>query len=405
MEKIFSKRILSALVFVALLCGIVSASLNPKVQLQNYSLSEAPAQPGSEVNLTLMLKSIEWDNCAERTSVQIITSYPLSVEGPDTQYLGTLCFLYPPENGTVTFTLPVDSLGQPGTYPVTVITNYEKRFSKFTESNTINVRVGGSPSFTASVASSQPADIYPGDSAQVTVVFQNGGTGRAEAVRAAFSASDGIEVKWAGSSQELGQVASHGSASSTFTIEVPKDTAPGNYSLYANLSYVSSEGNGVSAQSFAFEIPISKKAEFEASADKSAQLIAGRDAGLSISLRNMGSTEARKLKVMIRPVFPFSTDGTVRYIDSLAPGKAENLTYLIHIDKDGTPGEQIAGLLIEFEDKEGKKFSDSIDFSMMVKTRSFEESIGDYWYVGAIAGVIVIIVILKKLAGAIRRKG
>lgn len=130
-------------------------------------------------------------------------------------------------------------------------------------------------------------------------------------------------------------------------------------------------------------------------------LLAGEDRELAVSLKNTGSEEARKLKVRILPVFPFSTDGTVRYIEALAPGEEKEIVYLLHVDKDGTPGEQTAGLLINFENPEGKKFSDSIDFSLAIRPKNLGYYIGTYWYL--IAALLIVALVVKNRKGLSRR--
>lgn len=390
-----------AFAFAAMLllfAGMPFASVNPKVQLQGYELSEVPAIPGHIVNLTLHFKSVESDNCAERLSVQLAVAYPLSLQGPDTQYVDGLCFRDPDSKGTFSFLLPVDSLAQSGTYPIAVTSTYEKRFSKFSDSNTVNLRVGGLPQFVASVASSAPTDIYAGDSAAITVRIQNAGSSRVESARAKLAASNGIEVKWAGTEQEIGQIAPRGSASSTFNIEADKRLSPGNYNLYLTLNYVGEDkANGTA--SFVFNIPIKPKADFAASAQTNGTLTAGEDREVSVILNNTGTDDAKNVKVRIRPIYPFSTDGTVRYIDVLPAGQSSKLTYLIHIDKDGTPGEQLSGILIDFEDKQGKKFSDSADFAMVVRSKTTVERLYDYWYIGVFFAFILLIVIVRTIGG------
>ena len=147
-KKIFGMLMLFA---ALLLTGCAFASVNPKVQLLNYTLSEVPAQPGHTVALTLHFKSMEPDNCAEALSVQVAVSYPLSVLGSDTQYLNLFCYRDPESAGDFTFLLPVDNLATSGTYPVAVSTSYQKRFTVLTGSHTVHVQVGGAPSFNASV--------------------------------------------------------------------------------------------------------------------------------------------------------------------------------------------------------------------------------------------------------------
>jgi hypothetical protein len=382
-----------ALAMVLALSGLAFASVNPKVQLVNYSISEMPAQPGGTLVLTLHMKSMEPDNCAENVAVQLSVSYPLSLEGPDTQYIEGLCNRDPDEAGTFVFRLPIDNLATSGTYPVSVTTTYEKRFTQLSESNIVNVRVGGAPAFAASVSSSNPVDIYPGDSAQVTITFVNTGSTPVQSARAT-AVSRGVEVKWAGETQSMGQIAARGSASATFNIEAPKDLIAGDYPLGVRLEYVS-ENRSNGGSEFSFIVPVKPKADFGASAPES--LLAGQKKEVKITLSNTGSQEARKLQVRIRPLYPFSTDGTVRYVDSLAPGKSTDLTYVITVDKEATTGGQLVGLLIDFEDPQGKKFSDSTDFSLDVKKASLQEEIYAYWYLIALAAVAVVFLVSKRM--------
>ena len=377
-----------------LLAGSAFASVDPRVQLMNYTLSEAPAQPGHVLVLTLHMKSMEPDNCAQQLQVQLSVSYPLSVRGPDTQYEESLCYQDPDSAGTFTFYLPVDNLASTGTYPVMVSTSYQKAYTQLSVSNTLNVQVGGEPSFTASVISSSPVDIYPGDDAQVTVAFQNTGASSVQSSRAT-AGSSGIEVKWAGQSQDIGQIAARGSGTATFTVEAPKDLPSGNYTMGVELDYTGEDSSNGTAQ-FWFTIPVKPKPEFVASSASGA-LLPGQNALASIALSNNGSEEARKVEVTISPIYPFSTDGTVRYVESLMPGQTQNLTYLITVDKDATPGGQLLRLLINYQDPQGVKFSDTADFSMPVRYPTLEEGLVDYWY--------VILAIVAVVAFLVSRKG
>ena len=391
--KIFGMAALFALA-VLLISGTAFASINPKVQLLNYTLSEVPAQPGHTVALTLHFKSMEPDNCAESVSVGLSVPYPLSILGSDTQYLELLCFRDPDAKGEFTFLLPVDNLATSGTYPITVSTAYEKRFTKLTESNTVNLQVGGAPSFNATVISSQPVDIYAGDSAKVTVAFQNTGSSMVQSARAT-AASRGIEVKWAGKTQDIGSIAARGSATATFSIEAPKDLLAGSYPLDVVLDYTS-ENRSLGSTSFRFIVPVKPKADF-AAASASKVLVSGEKREVAITLTNTGTEEARKLKVRIKPLFPFSTDGTVRYIDSLPAGTAVNITYLLTVDKDATAGELLLGFQIDFEDLQGRQFSDTADFSLSVRALTLEDQLAGVWYAWAALALVIAYMASKRL--------
>ncbi|MFA5929859.1 MAG: NEW3 domain-containing protein [Candidatus Micrarchaeia archaeon] len=398
--KMFGTLALFALALL-LLSGSASASINPKVQLLNYTLSSVPAQPGQTLALTLHMKSMEPDNCAESVSVQVSVSYPLSVLGSDTQYLPLLCFRDADSAGDFTFLFPVDNLATSGTYPVSVSTAYEKRFTKLTESNTVNVQVGGAPSFNASVTSSTPVDIYPGDTAKVAVTFQNTGSSMVQSARATAS-SQGIAVKWAGSTQDLGSIAARASATAYFSVEAPKDMAAGSYPLDVVLAYTS-ENRSMGSTSFRFMVPISPKADF-AAASASPVLVSGEKKEVAITLSNTGSQEARKLKVRIKPLFPFSTDGTVRYIDSLPAGASTNVTYLVTVDKDATAGEQLLGFQIDFEDQQGKQMSDTADFSLSVRALTLLDQLASVWYVWVVLALVIVYLALKGMGGKKKEK-
>ena len=378
------------------LSGSAFASINPKVQLLNYTLSEVPAQPGHTLALTLHFKSMEADNCAESVSVQVSVSYPLSVLGSDTQYLSLLCFSDPDSAGDFTFLLPVNNLATSGTYPVSVATAYEKRFTKLSESNTVNVQVGGAPSFNASISSSTPVDIYAGDSAAVAVTFQNIGSSMVQSARATAS-SRGIEVKWAGMTQDVGSIAARGSATATFNIEAPKDISAGSYPLDVVLDYTS-ENKSVGSTSFEFMVPVKPKADF-AAASASRVLVSGEKKEVAITLSNTGSQEAKKLKVRIKPMFPFSTDGTVRYIDFLPAGAATNITYLVTVDKDATAGEQLLSFQIDFEDPQGKQMSDTADFSLSVRALTLGDQLAGVWYVWVVLALVIVYMASRRMMG------
>lgn len=391
-----SKLMAFALIALFAISGLGFASVNPKLQLLNATLSETPAQPGHVLALSLYIKSMESDNCAERVAVQVAVSYPLSIRGADTQYVELLCSRDPDSKGTFTFYLPVDNLATSGTYPVSVSTTYEKRFTKLSESNTVNVQVGGVPSFAASVVASSPVDIYPGDTAQVTVAFQNTGPSVAQSAFASAQ-SRGVQVKWAGQTQSIGQVAARGSANAVFSIEAPKDLQAGTYPLSVKLAYSDQYGNN-GTKDFTFDVPVKPKADFVADAS-SANLLPGQKKEVSVALTNTGRQEARKVEVRIRPIYPFSTDGTVRYIETLAPGETANLTYVITVDKDATSGEQLVGTIVNFEDPQGKKFSDTADFAMPVRMPTLVEEIFAYWYLVALGVLAVAFAVSKKMGG------
>jgi hypothetical protein len=242
------------------------------------------------------------------------------------------------------------------------------------------------------VTSASPIDIYPGDSSQVTVTFDNLGSNMVTSARA-LAFTRGLEAKWAGSDQYIGSIAGHASGKAVFTLEAPKNLKSGNYPLEVRLEYVSSnKSNGW--QEFSFTVPVKPKAEFSAEPANGA-LLPGQKKEVQLQLANTGTDEARKLQVRIKPLFPFSTDGTVRYVESLQPGEAANLTYLITVDKEAMAGGQLLSLQVDFEDKYGKKHSDSADFSMPVRMPTLVDDVLGLWYVEIPVALVVAYLLLR----------
>ncbi len=367
------------------------ASVNPNIILKNYSLSETPALPGDQIELSMHLQNIDPTTCASRASVQIVTSYPISIDGNDAQYIGDAC---PSDNITIIYKLKIDPLARTGVFPVTVLITYQKDSNSFSTTNTINLPVGGIPTFAASVASSNPVDVYAGDKASVNVIFQNLGPSQADSVIATLTAPYQVDVKWAGSTQQLGSVAPRGSATATFNIEIRKDAVPATYNLQVALSYLSENRTPIT-QTFTFPIPISKKAEFSADTN-GMNFYSGDNKAVTIRLVNSGSVEARNLKVRIMPIFPFSTDGTVRYVESLQPGQSTNMAYNIKVDSDGTAGQQVASLLISFEDPQGNKFSDTTDLPLLVVDKDVIYYISIFWPLLVLLAIIIIVFMKRR---------
>ncbi|MBI3587972.1 ATP-binding cassette domain-containing protein [Candidatus Micrarchaeota archaeon] len=152
------------------------------------------------------------------------------------------------------------------------------------------------------------------------------------------------------------------------------------------------------ASSFALDVVVKPKAEFAAIEPQDALRI-GETNYIPITLKNTGSQEARKLKISVIPVYPFSTDGTVRYVETLSPGASATLYYRIPVDKEASEGNEIVTVSVNFEDPNGKKFSDTADLSLSVKPQTISETLAGYWWAGAIALTAAFLIARRKMAG------
>jgi len=175
----------------------------------------------------------------------------------------------------------------------------------------------------------------------------------------------------------------------------------GSYPLDVVLDYTG-ENRSMGSASFSFKVPVKPKADF-AAASESPTLVSGVKKEVVIRLTNSGTDVAKNLKVRIKPLYPFSTDGTVRYVDALAPGMSANLTYVVTVDKDATSGEQLLSFLVDYEDAQGKKFSDTADFSLGVRTPTLEDTLMGVWYLW-VALALAIVYMASKRMGAAKKK-
>jgi hypothetical protein len=116
---------------------------------------------------------------------------------------------------------------------------------------------------------------------------------------------------------------------------------------------------------------------------------------IKITLKNTGTDTARKIIIRLQPMFPFSTDGSVRYIDILEPGKSSDAEFSLAFDKDGTPGNYVLDMLVDYEDEQGKSLHDTAKVSLTLKSKNiFRLVFLDYWFIWV--GVIIIVVLIRR---------
>ena len=367
------------------------AQAAPKLELVGVVQNATVVRPGDTFTVRLDYTNLETD-CAKYVDVQLSTAYPFYVKGLDTQYLAKMC----QENDSFSFPVQVDSLAQSGTYPISAMLTYQSGIIKYSDANTLGIQVSGTPDAAISVIASNPIDIYPGDTATLTLSVVDNGSAPIT-TGSLHIESVGPQIKWAGKDVQISQIQAHGSAQYSVSVEVSKDLPSGNYPLVVTLNYASDD-NVLHQSQFSFQMPVKPKAEFIANQSASSPLVTGESRKVSIVLSNTGSQEARKLKVAIRPVYPFGTDGTIRYVESLMPGQSVSLDFYVNVDKDASTGSQIVGLNMDYEDPQGKQMSDSIDLSLTVRDKTQTELAYSYWYVFAIVAVALVMFVRGMLA-------
>ena len=203
-------------------------------------------------------------------------------------------------------------------------------------------------------------------------------------------------MKWASSHNSFSSLAAKESRTAVFNTEVQKDAPAKDYPVSLEVTYLD-ENLNLQSKTFNFTFHVSKKADFEITNPGSQGLYANENGKIIRAIiKNTGTDTAHKVKVKVLPQFPFSTDGSVRYIDSLEPGKTEEVQFSIDVDKDGTPGTYGLEVLLDYEDLQGKSFEDTATMPIEVKQKGIFRLMFEYWYIIGIAVPAGIIIFKRK---------
>ena len=390
------KKFLLIFLVMSILLGSSSsyADLRPNVIVSGFDIKEG-AYAGKEFTLSVNLINAEPSSCAKSITSSVEAGYPFIMHGVITFFEGDLCY---GNKKVVEFPMKVDSTANGGFYQVKIINNYESTgYIQFSGSNVLNIFVNGSPEINANIINSEPIDIYPGDSGALTVKIENDGNFQAQSLTAVMKAEKPIEVKWSKSFSSVELLEPRQSKSAEFAVEVPKDAEAKKYQLAMEISYYD-QNRLKQARTFNFNLYVKKKAEFDASDAGSENLYANQNSRhLRFLLKNTGTDSARRIRAKILPQFPFSTDGSVRYIEFLDTAKSEPADFTVDVDKDATPGKYSLDLLVQFEDAQGKKFQDTAQVLLEVKPKGILRAVfRDYWFLWLVALAVISLVARQK---------
>lgn len=384
-------------VMMAALAALIvpaSAVAGPDIRVVDSKFSRELA-PGSQTTLTLTLVNLGSFDCAYKISPQLVVSAPLAVDGADTRLIERLC---KPNSTEVQFTIRADSNAVAATYPVSIATTYESEYrSAYTTSNTVYVTIAGSPNLKAEAVGTNPIEVYPGDAFTLTVGVDNLGNFRADGLTLTLSsASADLEVKSASATQTFASLPARASTKAMFQLHPSLKSNAGTYSLTLTARYLDQDGTP-KEQTMGLNVEVRPKARFEAAGDGSAY-IDSRNNPVTVILRNTGSQVARRVKAKLLPTYPFTTQGSVQYMEELAPGQASTLTFFADVDKEGVPGTYALDVGVQFENPEGDKFTDTIPVSVKTTTASLYTAIVErYWYVWAIIVIGAAVFVMRRM--------
>lgn len=394
--------VLAGVVALVLLSSFASALIRPDVRITDYSI-RPDLTPGGTAQLAIRLQNVGSDECAYRVSVQIAPLSPIGVKGPDTRLLEKLCRKEGAQN--VTFTLLADSSATLSNNPVTVSVSYESEYAApYATSQTATVPVRGAVRLRAQVTSSLPLDVHPGDSASVQITLENTGSAKAQSISATLEAPEGISVKANSATQVVNELSAKKGTALSFALFVPKATAAQDYALRLRVQYVDEYGKAQAAD-LPLMLAVKAKARFSAVTEDGRLFAGSNNVNVRFRLTNDGADAARKLRVKLIPQFPFSTDGSERYVAELAPGASGAAEFMVSVDKEAALGHYALRLQAVFETPQGESMQDTIDVDLTVPPKDLVTAVFlDYWFVWA--GLIILAFVMRnRIQAALSGKG
>jgi len=391
------QTLLLVIALMLFLIGLFSAqAARPNVIVSGFGITKGSAAVGKDFILSVTLTNTEPSTCAKTITSSLQVNFPFIMKGISTLAAGDLC---KNSNTVVNFPLKIDPTAIGGSYPLTISNNYETVLSEqFSSSSTINIFVNGSPDIHAYIINSEPADVYAGDTATITVNIENDGTFQAQSLTAILKADKPLEAVWSKSFYSLSLLDAKQAKTADFSIDVPKNAEAKDYNIHLEVTYL--DENLVSqTRDFTLVFYVKKKALFEISNVNHDALYQNQNSKIvQFVLKNTGTDSAYKIKAKLLPLFPFSTDGSVRYIDVLEPGKSTPIELSIDTDKNANLGTYGLDLLLDFEDAQGKTFQDTAKVSLTVQSKGFAIGVfQDYWFVWLALIVIIGLIVRKKI--------
>jgi hypothetical protein len=381
-------------------------AVQPDVLVSAYNIKSGNLAVGKDFVLSLTLTNIQPAACAQDITTNVQASFPFILDGVSTLPAANLCSGNSGASTTVNFPMKIDPTAKGGSYQLTITNNYETpTLVQFSTTNVLNLFVQGTPELNAYITNYNPIDVYPGDTATLTISLENDGSFQAQSVTATLSANSSVEVSPANSFSSFGLIDAKQSKTATFTIEIPKNAEAKNYPLNLEVQY-QDQNLAMQTKSYTLIFHVKPKASFETSDAGSDILYPNQNSRtVKLLLKNTGTNTAYNIKAKIMPQYPFSTDGSIRYVNIIEPGKSVPVEFKVDVDKDATIGSYGLDLLMNFEDAQGKSLQDTAKMSLTVASEGlFRAIFVDYWFLWVIVIAVIVLVIRKRKKSAQKKK-
>ncbi len=391
-KKIFPLTGIIACMVLFLIVIMPMASASPALSISDYNAHNPNI--GKSFDLDVELRNSGNSGATDVTITPQI-NFPFN---PDDILTSDAVDISPGNRETITLPLIVDSSASGGSYSIPLLITYSDELNvphSFTSS--VTVYVSGNAELNAHITKSNPLKIYPGNTATISVLIENDGTFEAQNINGVLSVDSPLRVMPNQNFASISSLKPKQSATADFSIEIPKDAQAQNYPVHLTLSYT--EDGNAKTKDVSLVLNVEKKALFQASnTDGSTLYPNSLGKTVDIKLTNTGTATANQIKIQLQPQFPFTTDGSIKYLDSLSQGESKDVQFVVNVDKSATVGTYALDLVIYFKDDQGNILQDTTTASMTVKKEDLSQKIFiDYWYLWIIVLMGLIFILVRLL--------
>lgn len=391
-KKVILTAFSCMLVFALL--GLAQAS--PILSVSDYRTDPTPTI-GKSFDLKIELSN-DGDSCANSVTITPQISLPFTSDKVLTSDPVDICA---DDKETIEIPLIVDSSASGGSYSIPLLIVYtDEQNAPHSFTSSVTVFISGNSNLNAHIIQSNPLKIYPGNTATISVLIENDGTFEAQDINGVLSVDSPLTIIPNQNFAFISSLKPKQSATAVFSIEIPKNVQAQSYPMHLTLSYT--ENGNAKTKEIDLILNVEKKALFQASniGETSGSTLYPNSLGKTVNLRltNIGTATANQIKIQLQPQFPFTTDGSIRYIDTLSQGESQDVQFVVNVDKSATVGTYALDLVIYYKDDQGNILQDTTTTSITVtKENLLKKIFVDYWYLWLIALIVVIFILVRFL--------
>lgn len=364
--------------FILLVSSFAFAETNDRVVLTDLSIGKS-VYPGDSFNVSFRIKNLyDWE--LSDVNVRATGGYPLLRVSPkDIAHIGGIL---PHQSSDVLSTvLSVEPDAISGDYTFFIEASfitfaYNTNVQTHTTSIPVTVKVLGTPSLVADVASSVPAEIGRGDFANLSVTVWNNGSGKAKEVWLSLSDTADIDIDFPFERLYLGEIGARSSRPVMVSVKIQDTAAPIVHEIPVKMTY--SDENGQSyEQDASLAVESRKEADFALESAVGELRPDTKDNLVGVKVTNTGTKKAEEIRLSLVSRYPFFATGKTFYVDNLDINGSAVVSFHVNVDENAAAQEYPVDVEIEW--KEGKTEKASLErFAVNVgNTLSAQESFVD----------------------------